>query len=303
LRWGAGQEAVEPDQAALLRDLLAKAGYRHLSVAPARGGLEVEGRLSGDQELAKLVELVKNRPLRTYLRISINSDLVAAVEQSLASYGFYPSVAGLDDGSVEISAYMRDRQVEGEAFARLEGDVPDLKAGRRIVHRAELEPILRRELARQGLQGLGLGFREGWIEILAPPSFAGQEALAEAFRIVRGEAMAPVVYAVATVDDPQAAQAELAAQAAQPAAAAPPQPGPGPGPEPGPEPRGPDNPLGSLVITGVGIGPMSFVSTADGHRLFEGSLLPGGWTIERIESGALTLVRGGETMTSPLGDP
>ena len=60
------------------------------------------------------------------------------------------------------------------------------------------------------------------------------------------------------------------------------------------------DPLGGLRVTGVTMSPMRFVTTADGRRLFEGALLPGGCTLESISTKALTLRRGDSIFTYRL---
>ncbi|MDR3205194.1 MAG: type III secretion system inner membrane ring subunit SctD [Deltaproteobacteria bacterium] len=312
--WGLAEIDSQQDEVELLQKEIERAGFKNLVVTEARGGLEVEGRLNSDKDLAKLVELVKNRPLKTYLRISISADAAAAAEQTLTSYGFYPQTSVLDNGKVLVSAYMRDKTVEEEAFNRLKSDAPDIAVNRQIIYKDRLEPILSREIAGRGLEGmLETNFREGWVEILVPPEFSAPRVLSEIFMAVRKEIRCPIVYAVTRVERGENISQTSALQIAVSPAAQPEieivknqQEAPSESPSetssssPG-EVFTPIDPLASFKIIGVNLGPMRFVSTIDGHRLFEGSLLPGGWTIEHIDNQAISLSKGKETMIRPLG--
>ena len=60
------------------------------------------------------------------------------------------------------------------------------------------------------------------------------------------------------------------------------------------------DPLGGLRVTGVTMSPMRFVTTADGRRLFEGAVLPGGCTLESISTKVLMLRRGDRIFTYRL---
>ncbi|MDR1394863.1 MAG: type III secretion system inner membrane ring subunit SctD [Deltaproteobacteria bacterium] len=292
-----------------LSELLSREGFANLSVSPVSGGLRVDGRLAGDAEFSRLVELVKNRPLRTYLHLAISSDLAAAVEQSLTSAGFYPAVEVGSDGRVFINVYLRNQEAAERAWKKLASDLPQLTYASRVVDQTELEPVLLEAIRAQGLAGqLSPAFRDGWVEVFGPENFTAAEAVSEIFSRVRQSLRTPVVYVLSRADQPAGESLPLPL-------ALPPRPeadlrvspepltGPPAAPDsPAADPLRPDRPLFGLQITGVTIGPMRFVTTRDGHRLFEGSQLPGGWVILVIEPTSLTLGRGGETAVFPLGE-
>ena len=60
------------------------------------------------------------------------------------------------------------------------------------------------------------------------------------------------------------------------------------------------DPLGGLRVTGVTMSPMRFVTTADGRRLFEGAVLPSGWTLESIDTKVLVLRNGSQVVSHRL---
>ena len=60
------------------------------------------------------------------------------------------------------------------------------------------------------------------------------------------------------------------------------------------------DPLGGTQVTGVTMSPMKFISLSNGQRIFEGGLLPGGYTLDSIDVRVLTLRKDGQTLQYPL---
>jgi type III secretion protein D len=281
-----------PDRLDGLRALLDANGFERLSVSERGGALEASGSLESDEELSRLVDLVKGQPAKVFLRISVRRDLLEAAREALASYGFYPAMTFGSDGRPIAAVYMRDREVEERAFAALSRDVPSLDPLRKVVHKGVMEPVLRQELTEAGLGVLVPEWGEGMVTLPVPSGFQGASALARAFQRAASRTGVPVVYALAygdsADDSSRAAQTVFEAAAATPTA------------DPAPPPGDLDNPMASLDVSGVTLSPMRFVSTRDGQRLFEGSPLPGGWTITAIEAESLTLSREEEAVVFEL---
>ena len=286
-----GPSPKGPDRLEELRGLLDAGGFERLSVSERGKALEASGTLDSDEELARLVELVKSSDSKVFLRISVRRDLLEAGREALASYGFYPAMSLSSDGRPMAAVYMRDREVEERAFAELSKDVPSLDPIRTVVHRSVLEPVLRQELSEEGLGFLEPSWGEGLVTLPVPPGFQGASALARAFQKAAGRTGAPVVYALVDEGSPENASAPPPTVFEAPTA---------PIAERPPPPGDPENPMASLDVAGVTLSPMRFVSTRDGQRLFEGSPLPGGWVITAIEAESLTLSREDEAMVYNL---
>ncbi|MDR2366671.1 MAG: type III secretion system inner membrane ring subunit SctD [Deltaproteobacteria bacterium] len=281
-----------------LQALLRSNGFESLEVARVGSGLEAFGELESDAELSRLVELVKGRPSKVFLRITVKKDLLEAGRQALNSYGFYPSLFFDTEGRPKVTVYMLNQAVEDRAFEDLAEDVPALDPVKAVIHREDLEPILLQELSAAGMADIMVTFREGLLELAVPPGFENARALAQTFNKIAGRMGVPVVYTLSTISDegaPQVIQGSGGLEAQLPL------------PEPASpviaqvEPGNPDDPATYLDVVGVTMTPMRFISTRDGQKLFEGSTLPGGWVIATIESRSLTLARGDESMVVVLG--
>ncbi|MDR0355125.1 MAG: type III secretion system inner membrane ring subunit SctD [Deltaproteobacteria bacterium] len=288
------RETVVSQEDELSRTLAAN-GFGQLSVVDLSYGLEVEGFLNDDQELARLVELVKNRPVKTFLRISIRHDVFRAAQEALTSYGFFPKIVPQENGEALVSVYMLDAATADRAFAELARDVPDFRPVRKVVDRTVIEPLLNQALLSAGLTGLELVFRPGRVDVQAPRDFDAMSAVASAFQEAANRAQTPIRYDLLT--------GFAAPEAAASVSLAPPPPAlPASLEAAGPsEPEGDSNaPLSSLKIVGVTTEPMRFISTRDGHKLFEGSALSGGWIIDSITAESIVLTRDDDTLTYSL---
>jgi hypothetical protein len=125
----------------------------------------------------------------------------------------------------------------------------------------------------------------------APTGFEQARAVAAAFSRAATRAGVPVVYAVSYGHDVEAQAPSAPAPAPAEVVVA---------PAAAPEPAGGDG-RRLLDVVGVTLTPMRFVITRDGQRLFEGSPLPGGWTVSLIESDKITLSGEDETRVLELG--
>jgi type III secretion protein D len=277
-----------------LRTLLDANGFEELEVSRFGGALEASGELESDSELSRLVDLIKGQPAKVFLRISVRRDLLEAARQALTAYGFYPSVYFDADHTPTVAVYMLNRDVEEAAFETLARDVPSLDPARKVVYRDALEPVLRQELSSAGVGEAKIAWREGWLE-LAPSGPAEANAYARAFKLAASRTGVPVVYTLSEGGLSGESEPEVAA-APQPAVFEPPS-----SVSPPALAAASGDPFEAVDVVGVTMVPMRFVSTRDGQKLFEGSPLPGGWTISAIDSQSLTLTRRDETVIIELG--
>jgi hypothetical protein len=190
---------------------------------------------------------------------------------------------------------MLNQAVEDKAFADLARDVPAFKPVKSVIHRTELEPVLSQNLAQANLGDLKATWREGWLEMAAPPEFERAQALVQAVRLTESRVGAPVVY---SLKDEKTAEAKPPSDLSPISADFPLLALPAAPPEPKVDP---DDPLSTVEVAGVTMTPMRFVSARDGQRLFEGSPLPSGWVIVSIKAQSLTLTKDGETKVVALG--
>lgn len=236
--------------------------------------------------------------------------------------------AEADGGDVLlVRGYVQDRLMEEGLFASLADDVTGLPAiRRRIVHRGEVATVLEPALAEAGLDFAGVNYLPGTVEVTGP---FGAEALGKARQVldeaerkldvplhsvIRVTEALPPASTAAGEELEAALRASVEALAGLNGEGRPTDGGgrtsvaPASGPS-GKSARGfapadpadrEGDPLGGLRVTGVTMSPLRFVTTADGQRLFEGAVLPGGFLLEEISTTVLKLRKDNRIVTYRL---
>ena len=295
-----------PQYPAIVERYLADAGITGLAVSLRDPGVEVRGSVADDAAMLRLRDMARALHFPVYLEVGVREDILRAVRSSLGIRGFHPEVSIAEDGGpprLTVAAYMKDAALEAAAFSALKSEVRGLpREERRIVHEKELAPVLEEALKKAGLASVRVIYLPGRVD------FAGDFRLedAPALLAVRQEAgrhFGVPLYGSSVAASPAAAVARAGeADASGMKNAAPAESSSGSllaAAKAGPAEESGD-PLGGLRVTGVTMSPMRFVTTADGRRLFEGALLPGGCTLESISTKALTLRRGDSIFTYRL---
>lgn len=291
---------------AIVERYLADAGISGLTVTARAPGVEVRGSVADDAAMLRLRDMARTLHFPVYLEVGVREDILRAVRSSLGIRGFHPEVGMTEDGGLPrliVAAYIKDAALEAAAFSALKREVRGLpQEERRIVHEKELAPVLEEALKKAGLASVRVIYLPGRVD------FAGDFRLedAPALLAVRQEAgrhFGVPLYGSAVAASPAAALAQTGEADASGMKNAAPAGSVSSGPlraaaKAAPEEDG--DPLGGLRVTGVTMSPMRFVTTADGRRLFEGALLPGGCTLESISTKALTLRRGDRIFTYRL---
>jgi type III secretion protein D len=287
--WGSSEPAL--DRAARIRSILETNNFRGLNVEAGGEAVTISGTLADDREVARLVDLVRGQPTKVYLKVSVTNDRIRAVKDALNAHGFYPEVS-LGEAGLTVAAYMKDSLVEAKAFGYVGNDVRDAVAERRIVYRERLEEVLLEELGRAGLPGLPVTFADGHLDFPVELTIEARRNLERAVSGVGRRLGIPVFYRIVSPEG----------------VASPSLPGPleQPLPEEAPKevPLTPTeaSPLGGLKVTGVTLAPLKFVSTGDGQKLFIGSVLQSGYTIEEINNGEIIMSRDDHRIVHKLGE-
>ncbi len=204
-----------------------------------------------------------------------------------------------DDG-LRVSLYMKDGLAEEWAFSSVRDDIPKLhdpaawdKMERVVRYARDVEPVLRERLDAAGLGFVGIRFLNGQVELAGEFDSDQQRRLTETLDTVRAELGVPVMFSVVPSFEKADANRRRAAGAAPQRSTSASRGG-------AQETASMDDPLGGTQVTGVTMSPMKFISLSNGQRIFEGGLLPGGYTLDGIDVRVLTLRKGGQTLQYPL---
>lgn len=279
----------------IIKKYLEDAGIRGLVVSRRDPGVEIRGTVPDDAAMIRLRDMARGLHIPVYLEVAVQEDMLRAVRSSLGIRGFHPDVVLWENKGnprLQVRAYMKDELLEAAAFTALQAEVRGLPAvDRHIVYEKDLTPVLDAALQRAGLGSVRVIYLPGRVD------FSGDFRPEDTKKLDAIRQDASELFGVRLHGTSSASGALAAAERSLtpsrdggPAAAAPAR----------PSGNGGGDPLGGLRVTGVTMSPMRFVTTADGRRLFEGAVLPSGWTLESIDTKVLVLRNGSQVVSHRL---
>ena len=258
--------------------------------------------------MIRLRDMARTLQFPVYLEVGVREDILRAVRSSLGIRGFHPEVTITENDAsprLIVAAYMKDKVLEAAAFSALESEVRGLPPEeRRIVHEEELAPVLEEALKEAGLASVRAVYLPGRVDFAG--DFRPEDApTLLAVRREVGEHFGVPLYGSSVVTPPTLPSAVQPSETGQTLSA---EEGTDSSTAPSrsllaaakTDDGGDTDPLGGLRVTGVTMSPMRFVTTSDGRRLFEGAVLPGGYTLESISTKVLILRRGERIFTYRL---
>lgn len=157
----------------------------------------------------------------------------------------------------------------------LSHDLVDVK--RRIVHEAEVKPLLERAIKEQGLDDVTVEFHPGRIMLSAPLTPMTRNMLTAALQQVGRTVHVPLSYEFLHREARKSAPKPAVRQTASK-----------------------DSMTPNFRVTGVSGGKLKFVTLSTGEKVFAGGRLPGGFTLESISHNRLTLSKNGKRINYPL---
>ena len=280
----------------IIKKYLDSAGIRGLTVSRRDPGVEIRGTVADDAAMIKLRDMALNLHIPVYLEVAVQEDMLRAVRSSLGIRGFHPDVTLWDNKGnprLQVRAYMKDELLETAAFGALKTEVRALpEVDRHIVYEKDLAPVLEAALQRAGLGAVRVIYLPGRVD------FSGDFRQEDVKKLDAIRSDASELFGVPLYGTSSASGALAAAERALT-----PSRDKIPGNDALPSRPSGDtggDPLGGLRVTGVTMSPMRFVTTADGRRLFEGAVLPGGWTLESIDTKVLVLRNGSQVVSHQL---
>ncbi len=292
----------------IVEQYLAAADISGLTVTPRAPGVEVRGSVADDAAMLRLRDMARTLHFPVYFEVGVREDMLRAVRSSLGIRGFHPEVTITENDAsprLIVAAYMKDKALETAVFSALEREVRGLPPEERhIVHEKELAPVLEEALKKAGLASVRVVYLPGRVDFAG--DFRSEDApTLLAVRREVGEHFGVPLYGSSVVAPPSLSAAVQPSESGRTLSAG--TETDSPSPPSGALPaaakmNGEDeiDPLGGLRVTGVTMSPMRFVTTADGRRLFEGAVLPGGCTLESISTKVLVLRRGERIFTYRL---
>lgn len=292
----------------IVAEILSKAGFADFAITQRWPGVEVRGAVPTPEDLKRLSLAVEDVSFPVFLEVAVDDDLLQAVSNSLGVRGFTPVVAmqrGQGEPKVRISAFMRDTLVEADAFASLERDVPSPPVKeRRIFHEQDVVPSIMAALQREGLEHIRPVCLPGRITMTGNFNADVRLILERVKTSLSQQFGVPLFGENVFVADAPPAEIKSDKQGSKGVRGAglhlPANLGAVPKQDHASSSHVSGDPLGGIKVTGVYTAPLVFITTSDGQRLFQGSVLPNGNVLERITTSVLTLRSGEKIITYPL---
>lgn len=281
--WLSPEAVPEEELVAGLRAKLNGEGFANVTAQKAGTGVwHLTGRVANDEERGRLVKLARTLNVPAVLDVDVDTDRTAPWLAAFEARGFKTEVhlEGTSEAPVlTVLGYMRTKEVEDEAFSEvayeLSHESADVK--RRIVHEAEVKPLLEKAIKEQGLDDVTIGWHPGRITLSTPLTPKTRNTLTAALQQVGRTVHVPLSYELLHREARKAAPKASAQRAA---------------------PKDPSKP--NFRVAGVSGGKLKFVTLSTGEKVFAGGRLPGGFTLESISHNRLVLSKNGKRINYPL---
>lgn len=261
------------------------AGNYDIALRSENGALALYGTVSSQERLTELLSSLPEITSSLVMHLDVRDAYLLGIERTLKIMGFDARLSYKENRSLEVSAYMKDPYVEARVLTALaEQYHHDFKS--HVVYADQIEPLLRKKLHKASLDSLGFSFTDGAIfyngdmtlkEIrdLALIEKDLSESLGIPLKFYSTKEMAKAMIETISAD-PKDANTETVLSPADAVGKA----------------DAAKEPLVIDDIMGVTIEPLRFVTLRNGHKYFEGGLLPSGYTISRIDIHKIEVKKG-----------
>lgn len=266
---GVAEPAPTQSEVVTLHDLPQQLNLDHVTLAESEdGGPRLSGWVADRQQRDHLKRTLTRMQVKAELDLVVIADLLRNSQAVLDQHGLSLHVAISPDGVLRLSGNAEQQPLDA-ALAALEREVPGLAAIETAVT-TETDHIanLNARLAQLRHSRLAAGKHKGTVTVaghLHPADADRWVAIRAAWRNSH-KATADLVERFSRLNEPE-----------QPAKTAAPS------------------------FTSLHIGRVRYLRFADGHRVFEGGLLPNGSRVMAIHHDHLLLRAGGQTRRHPIG--
>lgn len=298
---GRSEAEVEASRLARVETLLREDKLTEVRAEQQGRVLRFTGSVADDAARGRLLALARTLDVPAVLDVMVESDRVEPLRAAFSTLGFHPEVRIVTEATgvknndrnkeqgevLRVSGYMLSGAVEEKAFLEALNLVPALSGAtsprieRRIRHRADVEPLIRKALDERALKDVEVDYFPGSIRLRAILTPERADALKGALDAVRAACDVPLLIEIANETPVERSNAKPAMPEtpAKPAKAV--------------STKSAASGRTDFKVTSVSSGAIPFVTLATGERVFAGGRLPGGYTLETIRSDRLVLSKNG----------
>lgn len=262
-----------------------EAGDYDIDLKAEQGALALYGSVPSQERLTELLNSLPEITSSLVMHLEIRDAYLLGIERTLKIMGFDAHLSYKDNRSLEVSAYMKDPYVEARVLTALANQYHhDFKS--HIAYAEQIEPLLNKKLQQESLDFLKFNFTEGAIFYNGDLTLQERVRLASIKKDLSESLNIPLEFystkeiakaAIETISaDLKEANTETVLSPAEI-----------------PEKTNSDKePLVIDDIMGVTVEPLRFITLRNGHKYFEGGLLPSGYTISKIDIHKIEVKKG-----------
>lgn len=262
-----------------------EAGDYDIDLKAEQGALALYGSVPSQERLTELLNSLPEITSSLVMHLEIRDAYLLGIERTLKIMGFDAHLSYKDNRSLEVSAYMKDPYVEARVLTALANQYHhDFKS--HIAYAEQIEPLLNKKLQQESLDFLKFNFTEGAIFYNGDLTLQERVRLASIKKDLSESLNIPLEFystkeiakaAIETISaDLKEANTETVLSPAEI-----------------PEKTNSDKePLAIDDIMGVTVEPLRFITLRNGHKYFEGGLLPSGYTISKIDIHKIEVKKG-----------
>lgn len=271
-------------------------GLNDVELLKTDGAFVIKGNVDSHKSFYSLVENLPKISFNIVLDLKVRDEPILGLERMLKIMGFDAKAQYGKDGIV-VNAYMQDPYVEAQVFTKLKDLYKDNLTGH-IVYKDELQKALLSQINKSHINNLKLIFTEGKIYYQGKLTLDELNKLHTISKYVGDKYGIPLILRdqkeiynlkVETISDlfesgdlitqkENLEDKNISYQEVN-------------------KPLSPKafEPLNIEDVMGVSLDPMRFITLRNGHKYFEGGVLPSGYTVSKIDLNKIVVTKGGES--------
>ncbi len=271
-------------------------GLKDVELLKTDGAFVLKGSVDSHKSYYSLVEKLPKISFNLVLDLKVRDEPILGLERMLSVMGF-DAKAQYGKDSIVVNAYMQDPYVEALVFTKLKDLYKDNISGH-IIYKDELQKQLLSQISKANISNLKLIFTEGKIYYQGKLTLDDLNKLYLISQDLSDRFGIPVIlrdekeihnHKVETISE-LSNNGELITQ------------------KESFEKQGSNGkkintalnvkssePLVIEDVMGVSLEPMRFITLRNGHKYFEGGVLPSGYTVSKIDLNKIIVTKGGES--------
>ncbi len=153
----------------ILKKNVSEAGFAHIEIVEKNGELRLQGIVKDDQERLELLKMAQSLHFPVYLDVEVQDDLANAIKSAYNGQGFYPYV-NFDESKneVKISSYLKDELTLVYIQKYIDDNLPSIKK-RNVVYEVlfakDMQNILAPLINKADLGFIQLQYLPGTISV------------------------------------------------------------------------------------------------------------------------------------------